>query len=435
MKKNEQYTVTCIDDTNMGYGIARIDSMVVFVPKALKGETVRIAITKVKKTYAYCRVLDIVAPSKDRCQPVCQKARLCGGCQLQHLSYPAQLTFKHRHLCALFKDIPVYRPIGMEPGLYYRNKAQFPVQIKDNTVHMGFYRTHSNDIVDIDVCPIQDETINRLFRTLKEQLTVELADGLRHILIRHSIHTGQSQVVLIGSKRNRWEPLVDTCVKQFPSITSFVYNHNDRKDNVILGDTYEVLFGHDSITEMCRGYRFQLHFKSFFQVNPIQMERLYQTAYEFARLTKDMTIVDMYAGTGTIGICASAYVKKVIGVEIVQEAVENARKNCAINHVSNCDYACRDATEFTCQMKESKEKVDVVFVDPPRKGMTKQGIQDICIMQPAKIIYISCNPQTLARDLQIYRANGYHCQQIQPVDMFCQTTGMECVSLLIRQNG
>lgn len=148
-----------------------------------------------------------------------------------------------------------------------------------------------------------------------------------------------------------------------------------------------------------------------------------------------MTIVDMYAGTGTIGICASACVKKVIGVEIVQEAVDNARKNCALNRVTNCDYACRDATEFARQMKESGQKVDVVFVDPPRKGMTKQGIEDICTMQPSKIIYISCNPQTLARDLQIYQANGYLCQKIQPVDMFCQTTGMECVGLLIRQNG
>ena len=214
----------------------------------------------------------------------------------------------------------------------------------------------------------------------------------------------------------------------FSNITSIVFNYNTRNDNVILGDTYKVLYGNDYIIEKCLGNKVKLHFKSFFQVNPIQMEVLYNQAIKAANLSGNETCIDMYAGTGTIGMAVSKHAKSVIGVEIVKEAVDNANDNTKMNHLDNCHYVCQDATDFAHERKS--DKIDVVFIDPPRKGMAENGIQDTVTMQPEKIIYVSCNPKTLSRDLKIFKNYGYQCEYVQPVDMFCQTTGLECVAKL-----
>ncbi len=433
MKKNDKYSVTCIDDTNLGFGVAKVDNQVVFIPRAIRGESLEIQITKVNKKYAYGRIVEVVRASEDRVEPVCSYARTCGGCQLQHMGYEAQLDFKWRHLQSLFRDHSVNKVIGMENPLYYRNKAQFPVQVKGDCVHMGFYRTHSNDIVDCQLCMIQDATINDVYQFVKENLTPKLARGLRHVLIRHS-QMDEVQIVLIGRVKQDWRRLVDVCTKRFSNITSIVFNENTRNDNVILGEDYEVLYGNDYILESCMGNRVQLHFKSFFQVNPVQMERLYRVAIEYGQLQKDMTVVEMYSGTGTIGMAVSKFVDRVIGVEIVQEAVDNAIENCRMNGIENCTYVCQDASVFAHEMAQASEHVDVVFVDPPRKGMTRQGIQDIVTLNPSRVVYISCNPQTLARDIQMYEELGYVCEQIQPVDMFGYSIHVETVCLLMNQN-
>lgn len=429
MKKNEEYTIAITDDTNLGYGIAKIKNQVVFVPKVMKDEVVRMAITKVKKKYAFARVIEIINPVKERVKPKCTYSQLCGGCQLQHMNYQAQLDFKYRHLTDLMKDETIRYPIGMENPYYYRNKAQFPVQIKNHSVIMGLYRPHSHDIVACTTCMIQSKPINDIYQFLQKELTVDLGQGLRHILIRYS---RQGQVVFIGSKRNHWKPLVNKLVDAFPAVTSVIFNLNMRKDNVILGNTYEVLYGNDFIMEECLSKQVKVHFKSFFQVNHYQMEVLYRTAIQFADLQKNMSVIELYAGTGTIGMIASRYVHEVIGVEISEEAVENARESCRINDIHNCTYVCQDVSEFAHNIKNTHKKIDVLFVDPPRKGMTKQGIEDIVTIQPKTVIYISCNPQTLARDLQIYKGQGYLCECIQPVDMFCQTTGLECVAKFVK---
>lgn len=427
MKKNEVYTTQIIDLTNMAYGVARIDGLVVFVPNVLPQEEVKIGITKVCKKYAYARLIKIIKPSPDRIEPVCPVADKCGGCQLQHMRYAAQLAYKQRLVQDLMPNQEVRYPLGMEDPYAYRNKAQFPIHIKNNQVFMGFYRVHSNDIVPIQQCAIQDPVINELYAWFQEHLTVSLAQGLRHLYIRYIQSTNQSQIVLIGQHKNDWEQLVKDCVSTFDHVASIVFNQNNRKDNVILGEKYEVLYGKPYILATCFENKVHLHFKSFFQVNSVQMEVLYKQALQAANLDSSMTVIDLYAGTGTIGMMAARYVKQVIGVEIVPEAVENAKENYALNDLYNGSYFCMDASVFAHEMKE---KVDVVFVDPPRKGMSEQGIDDIARLNPQRVVYVSCNPKTLARDIKIFEQEGYHCEYVQPVDLFCQTNGIECVAKL-----
>lgn len=434
MKKNEIYTVECVDDTNLGSGVAKIDNQVVFIPRAIRGEKLETRIVKVDKRYAFGRIENIIEPSNDRTESACEVEKLCGGCQLQYMNYQAQLDLKHRHVSRLFKkvneNIEVEFPIGMDEPFYYRNKAQFPVQVKDGEVLMGFYRQHSNDIIPCKECKIQSKEINEIYQYIQEKIRVSQAKGLRHIFIRTS--DTEAQVVFIGKFENNFKPLINGLIAKFPNITSIVFNKNLRKDNVILGDQEKVLYGRNYLMQECLGNQVELHFKSFYQVNSKQMEKLYKTAIESAHLTKDMTCVELYSGVGTIGMAVSKYVKKVIGVEIVKEAVQNARRNCKINRIQNCEYICKDASVFAKEAKEKGLEIDVLFVDPPRKGMSDQGIQDIVCLHPKQVIYVSCNPDTLARDLKVFEQEGYTCSKVKPVDMFPQTTGLECVAVLSR---
>lgn len=429
MKKNEEYIVTCIDDTDLNSGVVKIDDMVVFVPNLLIGEKAKIKIVKVNKKYAFGIITQLLGPNINRQELTCEVAKTCGGCQLQYMKYAYQLDYKYKHVKKLFEDIEVKPILGMDSPWYYRNKAQFPVKIKDGKVQMGFYRQHSNDVVTCKECKIQDFTINEIFGFIQKHITIEMAEGLRHIFIRHS-NTDEIQVVFIGKNEKNVFSLSKLLKNTFSNITSIVFNYNTRNDNVILGDTYKVLYGNDYIIEKCLGNKVKLHFKSFFQVNPIQMEVLYNQAIKAANLSGNETCIDMYAGTGTIGMAVSKHAKSVIGVEIVKEAVDNANENTKMNHLDNCHYVCQDATDFAHEHKN--DKIDVVFIDPPRKGMTENGIQDTVTMQPEKIIYVSCNPKTLSRDLKIFKNYGYQCEYVQPVDMFCQTTGLECVAKLVK---
>lgn len=429
MKKNEEYIVTCIDDTDLNSGVVKIDDMVVFVPNLLIGEKAKIKIVKVNKKYAFGIIIQLLEPSINRQELTCEVAKTCGGCQLQHMSYAYQLDYKYKHVKKLFEDIEVKPILGMDFPWYYRNKAQFPVKIKDGKVQMGFYRQHSNDVVTCKECKIQDHMINKVFSFIQKHITLEMAQDLRHVFIRHS-STDEIQVVFIGKSEKNIISLSDQLKNTFANITSIVFNYNTRNDNVILGDTYKVLYGNDYIIEECLGNKVKLHFKSFFQVNPKQMEVLYSQAIKAADLSGNETCIDMYAGTGTIGMAVSKHAKSVIGVEIVKEAVDNANDNTKMNHLDNCHYICQDATDFAHDHKD--DKIDVIFIDPPRKGMTENGIKDTVTMQPNKIVYVSCNPKTLSRDLKIFKEYGYQCEYVQPVDMFCQTTGLECVAKLTK---
>lgn len=431
MKKNQEFEVTCTDLSDLGFGIAHHDGMTVFVSDLLPQEKALVRIIKVQKTYAIGKVIKRLETSPKRTTPICPKANSCGGCQLMHITYPAQLKYKEKQLQDLFRNVSpetkVLPPLGMKDPYFYRNKAQFPIAVKDGKIISGFYKPRSNDIVPIEKCFIQSKKINEIYQWLLENLTFEQAEPLRHLFLRHSDKTGQVQVVFIGKENRKLKELAQKLVEEHPEVKSVVFNENRRKDNVILGDEYEVLFGSDSIEEKCLDLSILLHFKSFFQVNPSQMEVLYSKALEMANLTDQDEVIELYSGTGTIGLLASRKAKEVVGVEIVPEAVENAKENQRRNDIQNATFVCMDATEF---VNQNEKPADVVFIDPPRKGMSPQGIEDVCALYPKRIVYISCNPRTLARDMKAFGEHGYQTSIIQPVDMFSQTTGMECIALM-----
>lgn len=435
MKKNDEFELICTDLSDQGFGVGHHEQMTIFVRDLLPGEKALVRIIRMEKRYAIARVMRRLITSPDRVIPVCEVAGKCGGCALMHLDYPVQLIDKRIQLQTLFEkvdpSIQVLAPIGSENPYYYRNKAQFPIGVENGKVVGGFYRPKTNTIVPVRACKIQNPVINDIYAWLLDHLSLKQAEVLRHLLIRYSKKTRQAQVVLIGSENADFKPLCDALVKAFPQIRSVVFNENRRADNIILGDRYTVLYGSDSIDENCLGLEISLHFKSFFQVNPEMMERLYQCALDFAGLKKDERVIELYSGTGTIGLLASREAKEVTGVEIVQEAVDNAKENAKRNHIENATFVCMDASKFTAQNENS---ADVVFVDPPRKGMSMQGIDDICRLSPRCVIYISCNPRTLARDLGIFKEKGYLADVIQPVDMFSHTTGMECVARLRKED-
>ena len=331
MRKNEIYEVLCLDVTNQGYGVVRIDGQVVFVPGLLKEEKARIKIVKVLKKYAFGKIEELQIVSKDRVEPKCPNASQCGGCCFQHLAYTKQLDIKTEYVRQLFirnhLDCTIKDTLGMQDPFYYRNKAQFPIQVINDTVYMGFYRPHSNSIVDCDSCVIQSKEINEVYQFIKANMNVKSAKTLRHVLIRSNVQ-GQVQIVFIG-KENHVDALVKKITENFKNVVSILFNKNDRDDNVILGDSYRVLYGLESMRQTCMSQKIQLHFKSFFQVNSKQMEVLYSQAIHLANLSKEDRVIDLYSGVGTIGCVIAPYVKKVTGVEIVPEAVENARKNVA----------------------------------------------------------------------------------------------------------
>lgn len=430
LKKNQVCRVKAESISDQGYGIACVDGKTVFVKNLLPGEEAEIRIIKDAGNYAVAVAEKRLSDSPERTEPKCPKAGICGGCSFQHMSYEAQLAYKTRELRHLFgevsKEIEVKEILGMEDPWNYRNKAQFPIAVKDGQIVSGFYRPHSNDIVEIRNCPIQAVRINEVFAWLQDHMEVKTASVLRHLYIRES-STGQIQVVFIGRENRDLERLSDEMVRAFPEITSVLFNRNEREDNVILGDDYSILYGKDTLTENCLGLKISLHFKSFYQVNPRQMEVLYSQALQMADLSKEDQVIELYSGTGTIGLLAAREAGHVTGVEIVPEAVKNANENRKANGIENAEFVCMDASEFA---RENRNRADVVMVDPPRKGMSSQGIEDICRLSPERIVYISCNPRTLARDLKVFLEEGYACPVIQPVDMFAHTSGVECVALL-----
>lgn len=438
MKKNETYDIVCTDLSRKGYGVVHVDGMSVFVNGLLPEEKAKIKIIKVFKTYAIAIVEKLYEKSDIRTEPLCPKAKSCGGCQLQMIKYSAQLKQKQQWLEHLFKnadpDIIVYPVIGMEYPYFYRNKAQFPVKVENGQIKMGFYRAQTNNIVDIEKCYIQSEEINKIFKWLKDHMDISVAENLKHIFIRAAKTTKEVQVVFIGTSDKGLKKLAQQLVKDNPEVVSVLFNENLRKDNVILGDTYKILFGKDWILEESLGNKIQLHFKSFFQVNPEQTKKLYKKAIDLAKVDSTKKVIDMYSGTGTIALAMSKFAKEVIGVEIVKEAVDNAKENAKINNIHNVTFICEDASKFAADFNKNHQKADIVMVDPPRKGLSEEGIKDICQIAPEQIVYISCNPETLARDIKRFKEEGYMTKTIQPVDMFAQTTQVECIANIYKEN-
>lgn len=440
MKKNDKFTAVCSGYTSEGQGVVRHEGFPFFVKGMLEGEEGEIVATQVKKTYGFGRLMHRIKTSPQRVDPICHVAKSCGGCQLQHMHYEEQLRFKRQKVQDVITrlgklDIEVQPVIANKQQEWYRNKCQMPVGIENGHVVTGFYRINSNTIIDTDTCHIQSERINEVLQHMRVLLkNYGNANIFRHLLIKHAFATGEVMVVWITRSKSfpKRDEMAKELTKQFPYIKSVVLNINKRNDNVILGDEEVVLFGDPYITDYIKGVSFHISSKSFYQVNPIQTEVLYAKALEFCALTGEETVLDLYCGVGTISMFIAQQAKRVIGIEIVPEAIEDAMQNAKQNNFDNITFVCSDAASYAAQLDGQGMKPDVIVVDPPRKGCDTQTLESMVHMSPTRIVYVSCDPATLARDLRFLENHGYQTEVIQPVDMFSYSHHVENVVLIQR---
>lgn len=451
VEKNKIYEMQIDALGSNGEGIGRIAGYTVFVEGALPGETIRVLIVKVKKNYGYGKLMEILEVSPERREPMCPVAKQCGGCQLQHLSYEAELAYKTREVKDVMeriggiKGVEVKPALGMENPWRYRNKAQFPVGRGKNGCAIGFYAKRSHRIVDTEKCFLQNECNDEIIgivRTFLNEFHIPLYDeekhkGLvRHILTRIGRNSGEIMVCIVinGKKLPNSDILVER-LKAVEGVVSIVLNVNKEKTNVILGQKIIALWGKDTITDSIDGIAFEISPLSFYQVNPVQTEVLYGKAVELADLKGDETVLDLYCGIGTISLFFARKAKKVFGVEIVPEAIADAKKNAARNGITNVEFAVGAAEEVIPRLYEEEGvTADIVVVDPPRKGCDEKLLETILRISPEKIVYVSCNPSTWARDLVVLKEGGYALKEVQPVDQFSHSVHVEVVSLLQKQN-
>ena len=448
IKKNDIYTIEIEDLSTDGSGIGKVDGYTLFVKDALIGDTAEVKVIKTKKNYGYGRLMRIITPSPDRVEAPCSHARSCGGCQIQHLSYERQLAFKENKVRNLLsrvghvEDYVMHPIIGMENPYYYRNKAQFPVGLgKDGQIVTGFYAGHTHVIVDSTHCCIQAPVNEQLLAIVKKWMTDhDIAPydetthkGLvRHILTRVGFTTKEIMVCLIinGRKLPHSESLVEA-LREIPGMTSISFNINQEKTNVILGNKVVTLWGQDYITDYIGDVRYQISPLSFYQVNPVQTEKLYGAALQFANPGPDDVIWDLYCGIGTISLFMAQKAKQVYGVEIVPQAIEDARENARLNGIENVEFFVGKAEEvLPKQYEEDKVYADVIVVDPPRKGCDPVCLDTIVMMGPKKVVYVSCDSATLARDVKYLEERGYWVERVSCVDMFPMSGHVETVIMM-----
>ncbi|GAK12679.1 23S rRNA (uracil(1939)-C(5))-methyltransferase RlmD [Geomicrobium sp. JCM 19039] len=452
VQKNESLTVTFEDLTHEGAGVAKIDGYPLFVPNALPGEEAEIKVVKAGKGFGFGKLMNRLTTSEHRIEPPCPIYDRCGGCQLQHLSEAAQNDLKRQQIVnALHKymgnsTIPVHPTLAMDEPWSYRNKAQVPVAAnRDGELIAGFYAKRSHQIVDMDHCLIQgapnDEAI-QVVKSLLKKYTIQPYDEktrrgvIRHIVARHSHTSGEVMVVLVtnGKKLPNKEALIDDIKNEVNNVRSIVQNINTKDTNVIFGDQSEVLWGSRTIEDKIGDVRFLISPRSFFQVNPTQTEVLYNKVMEYAALTGKETVIDAYCGIGSISLFLAQQARHVYGVEIVGDAIRDAKNNAELNGMTNVDFAVGKAEEIVPWWRAAHGiEADVMVVDPPRKGCDPALLDTMIKMKPERIVYVSCNPATLARDLKILEEGGYEAKEITPVDMFPQTTHVESV-VSIRRN-
>ena len=454
VEKNKEYIFDIISQGYEGEGIAKIDNKYpIFIEGALKGEKVKVRIVKVNKNFAYGKLMEVLEASEERVNPPCAIYKRCGGCKLQHASYKAQLDFKWDRVKDCVSKIGkldptiVKYPLGMENPWRYRNKVQLPIGLINGEVKIGFFAPRSHDIIDMESCLIQDEIGDKVVKLTREwiekfNIRPYNVDGeydekgiVRHIMIRRGFTTNEVMVVLVtnGEKLPHKEEFVDLMVKNIPGIKSVIQNINSKKTNVILGLESKTLWGEDTISDYIGDFRFNISPLSFFQVNPIQTEVLYGKALEYANLTGNEEVFDAYCGTGTITLFLSQKAKKVYGVEIIPQAIDNAWINAKENKVENVEFFVGESEVVIPDLINKGVKADVVVVDPPRKGCDKKLLDAITHIDAKKIVYVSCDPSTLGRDLKVLEENGYKTLEVQPVDMFPNTAHIENVALLIKK--
>ena len=447
LKKNQQLELIITSFGAQGEGVAKWEGMPVFVPYALPGEKVRVLIVKTEKKYAFGKLLEVLSAAPERIQPPCPKFYQCGGCACQHMSYDAQLQFKRaqvencmRHIAGL--EIAVRPVLGMEHPWHYRNKVSMPVAGTSDIPQIGYYAQRSHRVIDTDTCLLSQEANDRECRAVRQWMVQEKVSPyqeetqtglIRHVMTRMN-RRGQLMLVLVinGKKLEKADSLLRMLRQEVPEMVSFCISPNEKRGNVILGDRYRVLWGEERLEDELCGSRFLLSPLSFFQINPAQTQKLYQTALEFADLRGNETAADLYCGAGTISLMLAQKASRVIGIEIVPDAVKDARANAGLNGVENVSFICGAAEEVLPRLVRDGMRPDVIVLDPPRKGAEKAVLDAIIACGPSRVVYVSCNPATQARDVRILADGGYHAVKCQPVDMFCQTAGVETVVSLIQ---
>ena len=445
LEKGSVYTAVIDGYSSEGLGIARVNGAVVFVPHAVRGEEIDLRITKVMKTSCTGEIVKIHNPSPERMEPECPYAGKCGGCAYRHLTYPEELWAKRQRVQdALTRigglDLTVEEILGAKNPEHYRNKSQYPVGADGS---IGFFQARTHKVVPIRRCLIQTEAADRTAQAVGEWMRrykISAYDettgkGLvRHVCVRVN-RKGESLccVVVNGNKVPREPELAAYVTAAVPHTVGVLLNSNTRRGNVILGDKYRTLFGRNYLMDTLCGLEFKLSMPSFYQVNRDQAEVLYGKALEFAGLTGNETVLDLYCGIGTITLCLAKAAKRVIGAEIVPPAIRDAKENALRNHVENAEFFCGDAADIAAKLESDGLRPDVVTVDPPRKGLAPEVIASVAAMGPEKVVYVSCDPATLGRDVKIFREFGYEAKRAAAVDMFPGTAHVETVVLLSRE--
>lgn len=434
-----------------GEGVGRYRDFTVFVNGALQGEMVRVKISEVKKNFARGVLLEVVQPIPERTSPPCPAYRECGGCQLQHLNYPAQLAMKRQRVVDALERIgglsgvKVQPVLGMNEPWYYRNKVQYPVGMaEDGTITLGFYRQGTHQIVPFAGCLLQPKDMNRIvggiLSLIKEYgvpaYNEQSGTGLlRHVLVRKGFGTGEVMVVLVTNGDNfpQGREIARKIAEDFVEIKSIVQNINTSRGNVILGQETRLLWGQETIVDELDGLRFKISPRSFFQVNPDQTRVLYGKAVEYAKLTGGETVVDAYCGVGSLTLFLARKAKRVFGIEVVPEAIRDAHENAAANQLTNTEFLVGETEKVLPELVAEGIRFDVGVVDPPRSGCERAVLESFAANGVGRIVYVSCNPSTLARDLKVLTELGYETREVQPVDMFPQTYHVESVCLIERK--
>ncbi|MGG4541826.1 23S rRNA (uracil(1939)-C(5))-methyltransferase RlmD [Bacillus velezensis] len=454
IEKNEYYDVIFEDLTHEGAGVAKVQGFPIFVPNALPEEKAQIKVTRVKKGFAFGRLIELKEESPHRTDAPCPIYKQCGGCQLQHMTYEGQLLFKQKQVKDVLERIgkldlskvTVHPTLGMEDPWNYRNKAQVPVGEREGGLVAGFYQQRSHDIIDMSACLIQQSKNDEAVQAVKDICTSygvkayneERHKGwLRHIMVRYGVVTGEMMIVFITRTSDfpHKAKIIEDITAQFPHVKSIVQNINPNKTNVIFGNETNVIWGEEYIYDLIGDVKFAISARSFYQVNPEQTKVLYDKALEYAELQGEENVIDAYCGIGTISLFLAKQAKKVYGVEIVPEAIEDAKRNAELNGITNAEFAVGEAETVIPKWYEEGITADTLVVDPPRKGCDEALLRTIIDMKPKRVVYVSCNPGTLARDLRVLEDGGYQTLEVQPVDMFPHTNHVECVAVLELREG
>ena len=463
VSKNEETVIDIIGMNHDGEGVGRANGYTLFVQGALPGETVRVRVMKTKKQYGYAKLLEIVKASPDRVSAPCPIYDQCGGCQIQHMSYAGQLAWKRQlvidnlqrigKLNVMVEDadaedaergIRVMPTMGMDEPWRYRNKAQVPIGAAEGGLVGGFYAKGSHRIIDMESCLIQHEHNDEVVAKVKEigshfgisAYNEETGRGLlRHVVVKKAFRTGEMMLVLVTNGRDipykdEW---IGSIREAIPHVASICQNVNKKQTNVIFGDETRVLWGRDVIYDYIGDVQFAISARSFYQVNPVQTEVLYGKTVEYAGLSGKETVIDAYCGIGTISLFLAQHADQVYGVEIVPEAIEDARSNALLNEMRNVKFEVGASEDVIPRWKEQGIEADVIVVDPPRKGCDPRLLDTILEMKPERVVYVSCNPSTLARDLRVLEDGGYRTVEVTPVDMFPHTVHVESVAMLVRK--